>query len=82
MVYLFQSLVVDEAGGILGDLELPLLNLLAKLPVSRSQQQDHVAHASCGSRNRNIGEGTKNTYMVKQGGLEGLKHEMSNQVAW
>jgi len=30
---LFQCLVVDEAGGILGDLELPLLNMLAKLPV-------------------------------------------------
>lgn len=30
--YLLQSLVVDEACGILGNLELPLLNLLAELP--------------------------------------------------
>jgi hypothetical protein len=30
--YLFESLVVDEAGGILGDLKLLLLDLLAELP--------------------------------------------------
>lgn len=30
--HLLQSLVVDEAGGILRDLELPFLNLLSKLP--------------------------------------------------
>jgi hypothetical protein len=29
---LLQGLVVDEAGGVLGDLELALLDLLAKLP--------------------------------------------------
>lgn len=30
--YFFEGLVVYKAGGILGDLELPLLNLLAELP--------------------------------------------------
>lgn len=32
LVYLFERLVVDEAGGILWDLQLPLLNVLAELP--------------------------------------------------
>ena len=31
-IHLLESFVVDEAGGILGDLELALLDLLAKLP--------------------------------------------------
>ncbi len=33
--YLLQSLVVDEASSILGDFELPLLDLLPKLPAKR-----------------------------------------------
>lgn len=32
LVYLLERLVVDEAGGILWDLQLPLLNVLAELP--------------------------------------------------
>lgn len=33
--YLFQCLVVDKARSILGNLELPFLNLLAELPMNR-----------------------------------------------
>jgi len=33
MTYLFQCLVVDKAGSILGNLELPLLYLLSELPL-------------------------------------------------
>ena len=32
---LLQGLVIDKAGGILGKVELTLLNVLAELPVSR-----------------------------------------------
>jgi hypothetical protein len=35
--YLLESLVVDKTCGILGDLELPLLYLLAELPAGVSE---------------------------------------------
>lgn len=42
--HLFQSFVVDEAGSILGDLKLPLLDRLAELPIGRGQSTVLQAH--------------------------------------
>lgn len=37
MQYLLEGFIVDKASGILGDLELPLLYLLAELPATGSE---------------------------------------------
>lgn len=39
LLYLLQGLVVDKTGGILGNLKLALLNLLAELPRSRMSEE-------------------------------------------
>lgn len=42
MQYLFQGLVVDETGSVLGDLKLALLYLFAELPVLKGQGEKEL----------------------------------------
>ena len=42
MQYLFQGLVVDETGSVLGDLKLALLYLFAELPVLKEQGEQEL----------------------------------------
>ena len=53
--HLFESLVINKAGGILGDVELALLDVLAELPASAA----NVSRRILASRKLSIG-----THMV------------------
>ena len=58
-LYLFESLVIEEAGCIFGKIQLLLLNLLSKLPVT--------GHISAGSQKKHTPGGTRLT--LCSGGL-------------
>lgn len=47
MTYLFERLVVDETRSILGDLELPFLDLLAELPTRAAADQRVKSDIAC-----------------------------------
>jgi hypothetical protein len=71
-LYLFESLVIEEAGCIFGKIQLLLLNLLSKLPVT--------GHISAGSQKQHT-PGEDSTYIVFRRPPKALKKLGSSLIS-